>query len=222
MVILLFGPPGSGKGTQSRRVGEWLRMRAISTGEMLRAEVEDGTELGRGIEEILAHGQYVSDDIVNRLVEKHLDSQPESGIILDGYPRTLQQAEFLERAMAARGMPAPAVIRLEVPLTALVDRLGSRRQCPACGAIFHLVQQPPRVPGTCDSCRHALVHRSDDHPEIISQRLESYHELTEPVLAHFSAGNHSVDGTGAPDQVFGRIRLALEDRVSSLVRSTRR
>jgi adenylate kinase len=194
-------------------------MRAVSTGEMLRTEVEDDSELGRGIALLLANGEYVSDEIVNRLIEKQLDQHSGAGLILDGYPRTLQQAEFLEAVMAARDLPPPAVIRLEVPVAAVVDRLSARRQCHSCGASFHLVQGPPRIQGVCDHCGSELIHRNDDEPAILAQRLITYQKLTEPVLAHYSRYSSIVDGTGTPDEVFARIRGELEVRVP--VRSSR-
>jgi adenylate kinase len=208
VVILIFGPPGSGKGTQSRRLSEWLAIPALSTGELLRAEVEAETELGAGIRAILAAGEYVSDDLVNRLVEKRLTG---SGLILDGYPRTLQQARFLEAALRDRGLPPPAVIRLDVPAEVLTARLSARRQCRSCGEIYHLVQKPPRLAGACDLCQGALIQRQDDAAEVIGKRIAAYHELTGPVLEHYAATTHRSDGTGAPETVSERIRAAVGD-----------
>jgi adenylate kinase len=209
VVILLFGPPGSGKGTQSRRIGEWLGIHTISTGDLLRSEIDSDSDLGRNLAVILARGDYAGDEVVNRLVERELSRNSVAGAILDGYPRTLEQALFLDRVLARRGLPRPLVIRLEVPVEQLIERLSARRHCPACGRSFQVTHKPPRQEGICDECGSALITRPDDRAEVIAQRQAAYHQLTAPVLAHYGNRCRTIVGTGSTEEVFDRIRAAL-------------
>ena len=215
MIILLFGPPGSGKGTQARLIGDWLRIPSLSTGDMLRAEARQETELGRKIRETLAAGWYVSDDVVNLIVLQQLERNPGQGLILDGYPRTVQQAVYLENALLARGFPPPVVVHLEVPGEQIVERLCSRLQCPSCRFIFNLLQQAPRADSCCDTCGGQLVRREDDKPEVVRQRLETYERLTGPVLNYYTGANyHRLNGNRNPDVVFAAIHASLADQVA--------
>jgi adenylate kinase len=189
-----------------------MGIHAISTGDLLRAEIASGSELGRSLNTILSQGEYAGDEIVNGLVERALASNSVRGAILDGYPRTLQQALFLDEVIQSRGLPRPAVIRLDVPVQELVERVAARRHCPSCGRSFHLLHNPPRTEGICDECGSGLIRRSDDRPEVIEQRQAAYQELTAPVLAHYADRCWSVNGTGSPEEVFARIREALEGK----------
>lgn len=211
MVILLFGPPGCGKGTQSRLLSAWLEIPAVSTGEMLRAEVAEGTDLGRQVAGLLASGQFVSDEMVNRIVERQLQ-QPEfrRGFLLDGYPRTVQQAEFLEGLLRRMGMPSPYVVHLDVPNEEILRRLTSRLQCPNCKRIYNVGGQELRWTEECGDCGALLERRSDDREDVILQRLKTYQAVTGPVLAHYTGPNHlPIDGNQAPELVFKRIEAAL-------------
>src|SRR5580692_5806100 len=151
LVFLLFGPPGSGKGTQAGRISNWLGIPAISTGDMLREEIKAGSALGNAAKSIMASGGLVGDDLVNKMLA-HRVSAPDSahGFLLDGYPRTVEQAEYLDGLLNERHLPSPIVLHLDVPMDALVGRLTSRRQCPKCKRIYNLLHQPPKVAGVCD------------------------------------------------------------------------
>ena len=216
MVLLLFGPPGSGKGTQSRLITNWLRIPAISTGDMLRAEIQSGTALGEAARSIMASGGLVSDDLVNRMLAQRI-AQPDcySGFLLDGYPRTVEQAEYLDGLVAERGLSRPIILHLDVPLDALVGRMTSRRQCPKCGRIYNLLHQPPRTPGVCDDDGTMLITRKDDQEEVVRERIRTYDEVTRPVLAHYQDRNYyQIRGDRSPSYIFEEISAILEPLVS--------
>ena len=212
MVILVFGAPGSGKGTQAQMLTEWLGVPSLSTGDMLRAEVAAGTLLGKHVAEILASGALVGDALVNAIIEERL-KQPDCarGFILDGYPRTVQQARFLDALMARTDRPAPKALFLEVPTEALVARVTARRQCPRCKRIYNLVSQPPRSPGLCDEHDVALLIRADDREDVLRARLKAYQSETAPVLGHYTGPSYvAVDGDRPPPEIFQEVRALLE------------
>jgi len=216
LILLLFGPPGSGKGTQSRLITSWLEIPGISTGDMLRAEIEAGSELGRAAHSIMASGGLVGDELVNKMLEKRV-SQPDAshGFLLDGYPRTVEQAEFLDRMLERRHLPKPVVLHLDVPMDALVGRLTSRRQCPKCGTIYNMLHQPPKTAGYCDNDNAPLITRKDDQEDVVTERLKTYNALSRPVLAHYQdADYHVIRGDRSPRYVFEAITSILEPRVS--------
>lgn len=193
MVILLLGPPGSGKGTQSPQITRLLNIPAISTGEMLRAECEAGTPLGKEASAILAVGHLVSDDIVNRMLVGRLSQDDcRNGFLLDGYPRTVPQAEFLDGYLSQAHFGKPVVIHLATPNYVLVERISARRQCPQCGTIYNLLFRPPKQKGVCDLDGTTLIRRKDDTPEIVEERLIAYDNLTAPVIAHYKQEGHGV------------------------------
>ena len=203
MVLLLFGPPGCGKGTQAAVITQILRIPAISTGEIFRAELKAGTALGNAAKEIMAGGGLVGDDIVNEMVRGRL-KQPDcrDGFLLDGYPRTIPQAEFLDRLLGELGRPAPSVIYLEVPDDVLVARLTARRQCPVCGRIYNLQSQPPLKDGVCDVDGAALIQREDDQESVIQARLKAYAEATGPLIEFYSGPRfHRIDGNRRPSEI---------------------
>ncbi len=208
LIVLLFGAPGSGKGTQSRFISERRKIPAISTGDMLRAECRNETVLGLAAKSILANGGLVDDELVNAMVVNRV-TKPDcrGGFILDGYPRTVPQAVFLSQFLQGANLPNPAVIHLDVPITVLVSRLSSRRHCPACGRIYNLVFQRPVDDSRCDADGQALIQRNDDGEDVVRQRLEAYHRLCGPLIEYYRGPNyHRVDGQCAPAKISEQIK----------------
>jgi adenylate kinase len=217
LIILLFGPPGCGKGTQGRLILDWLKpsIPAISTGDMLRAEIAAGTELGKKTQATIAAGALVSDDLINDILHARID-QPDcgNGFMLDGYPRTVEQAEYLDRLIAERGLPAPIVIHLDVPADVLVGRMISRRQCPQCGAMYNVLSKRPKVAGRCDECGSALIVRKDDREDVIRERLASYKQVTRPVLNHYPSEQYfQISGDRSTSYIFEEITTILEKAI---------
>jgi adenylate kinase len=197
VILLLFGPPGCGKGTQAGFLSNRFKIPAISTGEMFRAECKAGTELGKLACTILAQGGLVGDEIVNAMVANRI-AQPDcaNGFLLDGYPRTVPQAEQFAALLRQRELPEPVVIHMDVPDEVLVRRLTSRRQCPQCLKIYNLASQPPKIEGKCDQDGADLHTREDDREDVIRQRLRAYQELTGPILKWYGPGAvRTIDGT---------------------------
>lgn len=212
MILLLFGPPGCGKGTQAALLAERYGIPAISTGEMFRAECKAGTPLGKMACSLLAAGKLVPDEITNEIVAGRT-AKPDcaSGFLLDGYPRTVPQAERFSALLRERRLPDPVVIHLDVPDRDLVARLTARRQCPQCKHIYNLLSQPPRATGICDDDGAALVEREDDREEVILERLKAYRELTGPILKWYGQATvRTVDGSAAPERVHVAVERAIE------------
>ncbi len=211
MIILLFGPPGCGKGTQAALLADRFHIPAISTGEMFRAEVKAGTELGKTAAAIMAAGGLITDEITNAIVAGRIaQSDCVNGFMLDGYPRTVPQAQYFDELLRQRGLSAPIVVHIDVPDEALVSRLTARRQCPTCKRIYNLLSQPPRISGRCDDDEADLITRSDDQEATIRQRLKAYNELTGPILKWYGpAVVRTVDGTRAPEEVTRAIESAI-------------
>jgi len=203
VILLLFGPPGCGKGTQAAYLAECLHIPAISTGEIFRAECKAGTELGQKACKIMSAGGLVGDDIVNAMVASRI-ARPDCahGFLLDGYPRTVPQAEQFGALLKERGLPEPIVIHLEVQEDALVARLTARRQCTKCLRIYNMLSAPPRKEGICDDDGEALLIREDDQESVIRQRLAAYRNLTGPVLGFYGASAvKTIDGSRRPAEV---------------------
>ena len=209
MRLALFGPPGAGKGTQAKRLAARHGLAHLSTGDLFRAAIAAGTPMGQSVDALLKSGQLVPDDVTNGVVRETLEGLGDGGFVLDGYPRTVAQAEWLLDHLEAAGLPLYAVIRLLVPDSMIVERLSRRRTDAETGAIYHLDHNPP--PADVPAAR--LVHRRDDHPEAIAERLRLYHEETAPVEATLRARVHvlDVDGTGPLDAVTERIADALAE-----------
>lgn len=215
VVLLFFGPPGSGKGTQSKLITDWLRIHAVSTGEIFRAEVQAGTPLGRAAQDIMNRGGLVGDDIVNGMLENRLSSADlENGILLDGYPRTIPQAQFLDRFLAARGLPEPTVLHLDSPRDIIVHRVSGRRHCPACNRGYNVYFQPPAQEGVCDYDAEPLSIREDDREEIVRERLLEYDRLTGPLLGYYAGRDyHRIDGNRPPEEVAREVATRLEGQM---------
>ena len=211
--MLLFGPPGCGKGTQAVYLAERFQIPAISTGEMFRAECKAGTELGKAACSILARGGLVGDELVDGIVANRI-ARPDckDGFLLDGYPRTVPQAIHFSALVRERGLPEPVVIHLDVPDEALVTRLTARSQCPKCKRIYNSILQPPRNAGECDDDGTTLITRDDDREDVVRRRLRAYDELTGPILKWFGPSVvRSVDGTRPADAVAMAVeRVVLE------------
>lgn len=207
--LILLGGPGAGKGTQSKRLVEQLGVPQVSTGDLLRAARQAGTELGEQARKYMDAGALVPDDLVVALVEGRLSERDaQRGYILDGFPRTTAQAAALDR----RGIQIERVVNLFVPDEVLVARLANRRVCRQCGASFHLEYHPPRVEGVCDECGGEVYQRSDDSSAVIPERLKAYAQQTAPLVEFYSQRGivRTVDGLGEMDEIFGRIMEALE------------
>ena len=213
--LLLFGPPGSGKGTQAVLLADALRLPRISTGDIFRQHVKDGTVLGREVQAIMQAGQLVSDELVNRIVESRLE-QPDcaGGFILDGYPRTVPQAELLGRLLERLGK-SRVVVNLLVDYNIIVGRITARRSCPVCGASYNLVSKPPLQDLVCDREGAGLVQREDDQEEVMRKRFEAYDLQTLPVLDLFREAGYRVvevvGGNGAPEELTAAIRARLDE-----------
>jgi len=211
--LLLFGPPGVGKGTQAQRLSSVFQIRHIATGDMLRAAIQSYTPLGQRAKSFIDKGQLVPDDLVLDLLGECLQ-QPDTsrGFLLDGFPRTVPQAEALERMLTAYGKKMDRVIVLDAPEEELVKRISGRRTCESCQASYHVVARPPRVAGLCDRCAGVLSQRSDDSEAIVRNRLREFAAKTKPVIEYFATHDwpvRTIDADGNMDQIFGRIYAAI-------------
>jgi adenylate kinase len=217
--IIFIGPPGSGKGTQAKRLAGRFGIPHISTGDMLREAVADGTELGLQAAPIMASGGLVSDDLMIGIINDRLaKSDAQAGFILDGFPRTIVQAEKLDGIVgsqaetgAGNGHGGLRVLQLLVPDDAIVRRITQRRTCAQCGAIYHLENNPPANDSVCDRCGAEVIARADDTEEAVRKRLEAFHRQTLPVATYYKAKQilREVDGVGPVDEIFERITTSL-------------
>lgn len=206
--IVLLGPPGSGKGTQASALERRRGIPHIASGDLLRANVRDNTELGRKAKPYMDRGGLVPDDLILDMMADRL-AQPDAqrGYVLDGFPRTVKQAEALEERLRGLGQELDAVVYLQVPEAEILRRLGGRRTCPQCNAIYHIDTMPPKREGICDKCGAGLIQRDDEKPEVIPKRLEVYSAETQPLLDYYLRRGllSEVDGTIGVDNMIRQI-----------------
>jgi adenylate kinase len=210
--LILLGPPGSGKGTQGERLQEDFRLPYYATGDILRAAVAEGTELGRTAKEYMDRGDLVPDEVIIGVIAERVESsEAADGFILDGFPRTVGQAEALGGEMDALGRGITAAVLIDVSDEEVIRRLGGRRTCAKNGHVFHVEFDPPKHEGVCDVCGSRLIVRDDDEPEVIRHRLATYHEKTKPLVDFYEERGvlRRVDGEMDPEEVGNRIRALL-------------
>ncbi len=212
MRLILLGPPGAGKGTQAKRLIERYGIPQISTGDILRAAVRDGTDLGKKAKQYMDAGKLVPDEVVIGIIEERLqEADCAKGFILDGFPRTVAQADALNRVLANLGQAIDHVVSIEVPDEELVERLTGRRTCRGCGAMYHVKFSPPKAQGVCDKCGGELYQRDDDREETIRARLKVYHEQTAPLVEYYEKAGllRRIPGQGSVDEIYARIEGVL-------------
>lgn len=212
MKVIMLGAPGAGKGTQAKMIADKCRIPHISTGDIFRANIKNGTELGAKAKSYMDKGLLVPDELVcDLVVDRIQQADCERGYILDGFPRTIPQAEALEAALNAIEQKLDYAINIEVPDDNIINRMSGRRACVGCGATYHLVFNPTKVEGICDACGEALILRDDDKPETVKKRLDVYHDQTQPLIDFYSDRNVlvEVDGTQSMEKVFEDIMKIL-------------
>ena len=204
-----MGPPGAGKGTQARRLAESTGMKHLSTGDMLRAEVAAGSELGLLAKDFMDRGDYVPDSNIIAMIQKYV-SDP-AGVLLDGFPRTLVQAESLDESLGAAGLPIDKIVHMSVDTDELVKRLSSRAVCKLCQTPYNLVSDAPFKEGVCDKCGSDVIVRDDDKPEAVMNRMKIYEKLTSAVLNYYKSRRDVIEiiATGTPDSVFEELTQAI-------------
>lgn len=208
MKIIMLGAPGAGKGTQAKQIASKYSIPHISTGDIFRANIKNGTELGKKAKEYMDQGALVPDELTCDLVMDRIQEDDcKNGFVLDGFPRTIPQAEALTNALAKIGEKMEYAIDVDVPDENIVNRMGGRRACVNCGATYHLVSIPPKKEGICDTCGSELILRDDDKPETVQKRLTVYHDQTQPLIDYYKGQGilHTVDGTVPMDEVFANI-----------------
>ena len=208
MKIIMLGAPGAGKGTQAKKIADRYQIPHISTGDIFRANIKEGTELGRKAKSYMDQGLLVPDELTLELImDRFQNPDCANGYVLDGFPRTIPQAEALDKALAAKGQKMDYAIDVDVPDENIVHRMGGRRACVGCGATYHLEYAPTKVEGICDVCGKELILRDDDKPETVKKRLGVYHEQTQPLIDYYTNAGilKTVDGTVDINDVFQAI-----------------
>lgn len=208
MKIIMLGAPGAGKGTQAKRIAAKYTIPHISTGDIFRANIKNGTELGKKAKTYMDQGLLVPDELVVDLVVDRVNQEDcQNGYVLDGFPRTIPQAEALDKALAALGQKMDYAIDVDVPDENIIKRMGGRRACVGCGATYHMVYAAPKTDGICDTCGGELILRDDDKPETVEKRLGVYHEQTQPLIEYYTNAGilKTVDGTVDMEDVFAAI-----------------
>lgn len=214
MKIIMLGAPGAGKGTHAGKISEKYGIPHISTGDIFRENIKNGTELGKKAKSYMDAGDLVPDELTCDLVVDRIhQDDAKNGYILDGFPRTIPQAEALTKALAENGEKIDFAIEVDLPDQAIIDRMSGRRVC-SCGATYHIKNIPPKVEGICDKCGKELVIRKDDEPETVKKRLEVYHEQTAPLIEYYKKQgvHHAIDGATGLEQGFADICAILEGK----------
>ena len=214
MKIIMLGAPGAGKGTQAKKIAEKYGIPHISTGDIFRANIKNQTELGMKAKAYMDQGALVPDELTLELImDRFTNDDCKNGYVLDGFPRTIPQAEALTAALSDKQDAVDYAINVDVPDEAIVTRMSGRRACLTCGGTYHIKFNPTKVEGICDACGGELVLRADDKPETVQKRLDVYHEQTQPLIDYYQTQNilKEVDGTLPLEEVFGAIIAILED-----------
>lgn len=212
MNIILLGPPGAGKGTQAIKIANFFGIPHVSTGDIFRRAVASGTELGKKAKSYMEKGQLVPDEIVVGIVKERLDEADcQNGFLLDGFPRTVVQAEELDKVLASQKRQIDYVLNIKASNQEIIKRLTGRRTCPTCGTIFHLVFKPPKNNLLCDMCQTELIQRDDDKEEIVKKRLEVYNQQTAPVASYYQKSSKlkEINGEKDVEEVFAQIKTVL-------------
>ena len=212
MKIIMLGAPGAGKGTQAKQIAAKYSIPHISTGDIFRANIKNGTELGKKAKEYMDQGLLVPDELTCDLVmDRIAQDDAKNGFVLDGFPRTIPQAEALDAALTKIGQSMDYAIDVDVPDENIINRMSGRRACLNCGATYHIVSIPPKKEGICDTCGNELVLREDDKPETVKKRLDVYHDQTQPLIDYYNGKGilKSVDGTQPMEKVFEDITAIL-------------
>lgn len=212
MKIIMLGAPGAGKGTQAKMIADRYGIPHISTGDIFRANIKEGTELGMQAKGYMDKGELVPDELTCALVvDRIAQDDAKNGFVLDGFPRTIPQADALTQALEKIGESMDYAIDIEVPDESIITRMGGRRACSGCGATYHIINIPPKKEGICDRCGQTLVLRDDDKPETVKNRLDVYHKQTQPLIDYYKKQNilHDVDGTMEMNDVFNAIVAVL-------------
>ena len=208
MKVIMLGAPGAGKGTQAKKIAAKYQIPHISTGDIFRANIKEGTELGKKAKEYMDQGLLVPDELtVDLVIDRVKQDDCKNGYVLDGFPRTIPQAEALDKALAALGEKMDYAIDVDVPDENIVNRMGGRRACVGCGATYHIVYAAPKQENICDVCGKELILRDDDKPKTVQKRLNVYHEQTQPLIDYYNNAGilREVDGTVDIDDVFAAI-----------------
>ena len=208
MKIIMLGAPGAGKGTQAKKIAAKYGIPHISTGDIFRANIKNNTELGQKAKTYMDKGELVSDElVVDLIMDRFKEADCANGYVLDGFPRTIPQAEALDKALKAQGEAVDFAINVEVPDENIINRMSGRRACVGCGATYHIEFNPTKVEGVCDACGEKLILRDDDKPETVKNRLSVYHEQTQPLIDYYAKADvlAEVDGTQDMEKVFSDI-----------------
>ena len=215
MKIIMLGAPGAGKGSQASRIAMEYQLPHISTGDIFRANLKEETELGKRAKSFMDKGELVPDDItIAMLLERIHKKDCKNGYILDGFPRTIPQAEALKEALAKKDEKIDLALDVEASDELIIKRMAGRRTCPACGAIYHIVTLPPKTDGICDRCGADLIQRKDDNEETVKNRLKIYHEVTEPLISYYKKEGilEEIDGAEDLDKVFEKVKRIIHKR----------
>ncbi|MCI9540083.1 MAG: adenylate kinase [Lachnospiraceae bacterium] len=205
MKIIMLGAPGAGKGTQAKRIADKWQIPHISTGDIFRANIKEGTELGKEAKKYMDQGALVPDELtVKLLLDRVAKDDCKNGYVLDGFPRTIPQAEVLDKALAELGDTVDFAVNVDVPDENIINRMSGRRACVSCGATYHITYAPTKTEGICDRCGKELILREDDKPETVQKRLEVYHKQTQPLIDYYAKKEilKTVDGTKDMEEVF--------------------